>query len=172
MSASRFRLSCLSATLFALSAFPALAEPLTIDGSGISRDVHCAGDAVEIHGEGNTIKLTGECASVTVGGIEQTVDIQQAGKLDISGSGHKVTAAASGLMLHGDKSEVTATIGGGAEAVVDISGGEHVVDLALQQPTQLEVQGVSQKVTWAPVANTPEPRISISGADNKVDRKK
>lgn len=171
MQASPFRFSGLSVALFALAAFPALAEPLTIDGSGVSRDVHCAGDAVEIHGANNIIKLTGTCASVTVSGIEQTVDIQQAGKLDISGSGHKVTAAASGLMLYGDKSEVTATIGGEADAVVDISGGEHVVDLALQQATQIEVQGVSQQVTWAPVANTPEPRISISGADNKVERK-
>ena len=173
MTISPFRLSGLSATLLGLSVLPALAEPLTIDGSGLSRDVHCAGDDVEIYGANNTIKLTGTCTSVTVGGLEQSVEMEEAGKLDVSGSGHKITGTASALALYGDASTVTVTIDGAATepAVVDVSGGEHKLDLTLRKAVRLDVQGISQQVTWALGNDASEPKVSISGADNKVERK-
>lgn len=173
MPASPFRFTCLSIALLALSALPALSEPLTIDGTGISRDVHCAGNDVEIYGANNTIKLTGKCASVMVGGVQQTVDIAaHAGKLDVSGSGHKIAGAASALVLNGDNSTLVLALGGAeTEADADIAGDQHMVELTLQQPAKLDVQGLNQQVTWTLAPNTPEPKISISGADNKVERK-
>lgn len=172
MVVSPFRLLVPVLGLFVLSAAPALSEPLTVDGSGVSRDIHCAGDTVEIHGANHTIRLTGTCASVVVGGLEHTITIEQAGKLEVSGSGHKIAGAATGLVLDGDKSAVAVTLAGKeAEAAVAIAGGEHTVDLTLQGATRLEVQGVEQQVTWTLAAGTPEPKVSISGADNKVERK-
>ena len=64
--------------LLAGTATLAQAEPLNIEGIGLSRDVSCKGQDVNISGNANVIHLKGDCGAVLVYGSEHKVTLDTA----------------------------------------------------------------------------------------------
>lgn len=153
---------------------PALAEPLKIEGVGISRDIDCDGEDVGVYGAENRIALTGNCGRVVVHGADHEVTFERARDLLVSGSKLKVRGGeAASLSVEIDQNEVEATMKpaeGASE--VRISGADQKVTLTLAGPVTLGVHGADNEVVWSLAAGAPKPRISSSGAANAVKQKK
>ncbi|MCW2290035.1 hypothetical protein M2262_000085 [Pseudomonas sp. BIGb0408] len=155
--------------LLAGTATLAQAEPLNIEGIGLSRDVSCKGQDVNITGNANVIHLTGECGAVLVYGSEHKVTLDTAKSLTVSGAEHKVIAErVNALSVDTSNNQVrTAIIAGEQPAVVTVEGAEHELDLQFEGQAKLNVTGVSQQVRWS----GDEPEVQLGGIDNKVERK-
>lgn len=155
--------------LLAGTATLAQAEPLNIEGIGLSRDVSCKGQDVNISGNANVIHLTGECGAVLVYGSEHKVTLDTAKSLTVSGAEHKVVAErVNALSVDTSNNQVrTAIIAGEQPAVVTVEGAEHELDLQFEGQAKLNVTGVSQQVRWS----GDEPEVQLGGIDNKVERK-
>jgi len=159
--------ACLLSGMVASAA--ALAEPLNIEGIGLSRDVSCKGQDVNITGNANVIHLAGECGAVLVYGSEHQVTLETARSLTVSGAEHKVVAErVNALSVDTSNNQVrTAIIAGEQPAVVTVEGAEHELDLQFEGQAKLNVTGVSQQVRWS----GDEPEVQLGGIDNKVERK-
>lgn len=159
--------ACLLSGMVASAA--ALAEPLNIEGIGLSRDVSCKGQDVNITGNANVIHLTGECGAVLVYGSEHKVTLESAKSLTVSGAEIEVVAdQVNALSVDTSNNEVrTAVIAGEQPAVVTVEGAEHELDLKFDGEAKLSVIGVSQLVHWS----GDEPEVQLGGIDNKVERK-
>ncbi|SDI65403.1 Protein of unknown function [Pseudomonas flavescens] len=155
--------------LLAGTATLAQAEPLNIEGIGLSRDISCKGQDVNISGNANVIHLTGECGAVLVYGSEHKVTLDTAKSLTVSGAEHKVVAErVNALSVDTSNNQVrTAIIAGEQPAVVTVEGAEHELDLQFEGQAKLNVTGVSQQVRWS----GDEPEVQLGGIDNKVERK-
>ncbi len=155
--------------LLAGTATLAQAEPLNIEGIGLSRDVSCKGQDVNITGNANVIHLSGECGAVLVYGSEHKVTLDTAKSLTVSGAEHKVIAErVNALSVDTSNNQVrTAIIAGEQPAVVTVEGAEHELDLQFEGQAKLNVTGVSQQVRWS----GDEPEVQLGGIDNKVERK-
>lgn len=155
--------------LLAGTATLAQAEPLNIEGIGLSRDVSCKGQDVNITGNANVIHLTGECGAVLVYGSEHKVTLDTAKSLTVSGAEHKVIAErVNALSVDTSNNQVrTAITAGEQPAVVTVEGAEHELDLQFEGQAKLNVTGVSQQVRWS----GDEPEVQLGGIDNKVERK-
>ncbi|KIP96307.1 MULTISPECIES: DUF3060 domain-containing protein [Pseudomonas] len=155
--------------LLAGTATLAQAEPLNIEGIGLSRDVSCKSQDVNITGNANVIHLTGECGAVLVYGSEHKVTLDTAKSLTVSGAEHKVIAErVNALSVDTSNNQVrTAITAGEQPAVVTVEGAEHELDLQFEGQAKLNVTGVSQQVRWS----GDEPEVQLGGIDNKVERK-
>lgn len=144
------------------------AEPLNIEGIGLSRDVSCRGQDVNITGNANVIELSGDCGAVLVYGSQHKVTLDTARSLSVSGAEHEVVAKrVNALSVDTTDNQVRATVAGGEQpAVVEVTGADQVLDLQFDGPVKLDVSGSEQQVRW----RGDEPEVQMSGIDNKVER--
>lgn len=146
----------------------AQAEPLNIEGIGLTRDVSCKGQDVNISGNANVIDLKGDCGAVMIYGTENKVTLGTARSLSVSGAEHQVVAErVDALSVDTLDNQVrTAVVAGEQPASIAVAGAEHRLDLRLEGETRMEVSGIDQQVRWS----GDEPQVQLSGADNQVER--
>ncbi|MBD9398502.1 DUF3060 domain-containing protein [Pseudomonas sp. PDM11] len=146
----------------------AQAEPLNIEGIGLSRDVSCKGQDVNISGNANVIHLKGDCGAVEVSGSEHKVTLDTAKSLSVSGAEHEVVAErVNGLSVDTTDNQVRATVAGGEQpALVEVTGADQTLDLQFEGAVKLDVGGTNQQVRW----RGEEPEVQMSGIDNRVER--
>ncbi|WP_070884748.1 DUF3060 domain-containing protein [Pseudomonas sp. D1-3] len=146
----------------------AQAEPLNIEGIGLSRDVSCKGQDVNISGNANVIHLKGDCGAVMVYGSQHKVTLDTARSLSVSGAEHEVVAErVNALSVDTTENQVRTTVAGSDQAaLVEIAGADQELDLQFEGPVKLEVGGTNQQVRW----RGEEPEVQMSGIDNKVER--
>lgn len=163
--------ACASAAMLVaglLMAGAAHAQPIELDGIELSRDVPCLGKDVNISGNANKIKLTGECGAVVVYGTDHQVTLETASALEVSGMENTVSAKSVGrLLVETSKNHVrTAIQRRGERATVEVSGGEHELELKFDGPVQVSIDGIDNRLKWS----GDEPELSLSGMDHKIDR--
>ncbi|GLX15744.1 hypothetical protein Pstr01_39830 [Pseudomonas straminea] len=146
----------------------AQAEPLNIEGIGLSRDISCKGQDVNISGNANVIHLKGDCGAVEVSGSEHKVTLGTAKSLSVSGAEHEVVAErVNALSVDTLNNQVrTAVVAGEQSTPITVAGTGQKLDLRLEGETRLDVSGIEQQVRWS----SDEPQVQLSGADNKVER--
>ncbi|MBH3341380.1 DUF3060 domain-containing protein [Pseudomonas mendocina] len=146
----------------------AQAQTLELDGIGVSRDVPCNGLDVIITGNGNQFRLAGDCGQVEVGGSEQQVSFGEASSLVVTGVNNRVEAErVGGLDVSGSEHRIDSQVqGSGQPAQVALYGEGHVLDLDLSGPVQIEVNGIGQQLTW----RGDEPQIETSGVEHRIER--
>lgn len=151
-----------------LLAGAAHAQPIEIDGIELSRDVPCLGKDVNISGNANKINLTGECGVVQVYGTDHEVSLETASALEVSGIENTVSAkSVDRLTVDTSKNHVrTAMLGRGQTAIVEVSGGEHELELVFDGPAQLILDGIDNRLKWS----GDEPAMSSSGIGHRIDR--
>ncbi len=144
------------------------AEPLNIEGIGLSRDVSCKGQDVNISGNANVIHLKGDCGAVEIAGSEHKVTLDTAKSLSVSGAEHEVAAErVNALSVDTTDNQVRTTVAGGEQpALVEVTGADQVLDLQFEGLVKLDVSGSDQQVRW----RGDEPEVQMSGIDNKVER--
>jgi hypothetical protein len=71
---------------------------LTIDSSYSTRATDCTGHDVVIEGQASTIALTGTCGTVTIGGRFNTVTVEAADTIKITGNSSTVIAKTVGAI--------------------------------------------------------------------------
>ena len=146
------------------------AEPLELDGVGISRDVPCNGRDVNITGNGNHIRLTGDCGAVSVYGSQHRVTLDSAENLGVSGIDNQVVAKGhvGGLVVDTSDNRVEATIKAATPpARVQVDGAEQVLQLKLESAVEMEINGADHQLDWS----GEEPAISTSGAGHRIERR-
>lgn len=156
-------------------AAPAVAaEPLKIEGVGISREVACDGEDVGVYGAENKIELTGACGRVVVHGADHEVTLEKAKELAVSGSKNRVRGGETGgLKVDVDQNEVEATVrSAGGPAEIAVYGAQQKVRLTLAGASTLNVQGADNAVEWAVADGAPKPKISAGGAANTIRQRK
>jgi hypothetical protein len=67
---------------------------VTIDESGLTRTVDCAGQGAVINGSANKLTFTGTCASVTVNGSQNEVKVADVSEIAVNGSANTITWSA------------------------------------------------------------------------------
>jgi DUF3060 family protein len=75
---------------------PTSSEPggggtITINESGLTKTLDCAGQGVVISGSANTLTFTGTCASVSVNGSRNEISIADVGAIAVNGSFNTIT---------------------------------------------------------------------------------
>lgn len=145
------------------------AAVIELDGIGLSRDVPCNGQAVNISGNGNRIQLTGDCGAVEVYGSDHQVSLQRAAALTVSGAENSVQADTVGrLSVDTNRNRVRTAIVAGAEpAAVEVSGAEHELELRFDAPAQVSVEGADNRLLW----QGQEPQFAVGGVDQRIERK-
>ncbi len=160
---------------------PAHAEPLSVTGRGVTRDVHCNGDALQIAGFEHVLTVSGSCESITISGRSNRVDFETAGRLQVQGFQHQVHGGrASNLELSGRDSQLDMVIGAvevasaaadqGSRAEVQIQGHKQAVTLRLEALIQLRVAGADNRIEWRSAADVPDPHVRIQGLRQTVRR--
>lgn len=159
----------LAGALLALTLAPlAQAEPVSIDGVGLTRDVPCQGQDVAITGSANHIRLTGTCGAVTVYGSDHQVSLEQGGALSVSGIQNQVTAGrVERLEVDTAKNRVQAALEGRApnHAQLEVSGADHNLELVFRGPVVATLSGADNLLRWS----GSEPRIRVQGVDNRIE---
>lgn len=163
--------ACASAAMLVASllmAGVAHAQPIELDGIGLSRGVPCLGKDVNISGNANKINLTGKCGAVEVYGSDHEVSLETATSLEVSGVDNRVTANSVGrLLVDTNKNYVqTGVAGNGQAAIVEVSGAEHELDLELKGPAQITLDGIDNRLKWS----GDEPTFSTSGVGHQINR--
>ncbi|MWK59126.1 DUF3060 domain-containing protein [Pseudomonas otitidis] len=160
----------LAGALLALTlASLAQAEPVSIDGVGLTRDVPCQGQDVEITGSANHIRLTGTCGAVTVYGSDHQVSLEQGGALSVSGIQNQVTAGrVERLEVDTAKNRVQAALEGRApnHAQLEVSGADHILELVFKGPAVVNLSGADNQLRWS----GSEPLMTVQGVDNRIER--
>ena len=160
----------LASALLALTLAPlAQAEPVSIDGVGLTRDVPCQGQDVEITGSANHIRLTGTCGAVTVYGSDHQVSLEQGGALSVSGIQNQVTAGrVERLEVDTAKNRVQAALEGRApnHAQLEVSGADHNLELVFKGPAVVNLSGADNQLRWS----GSEPLMTVQGVDNRIER--
>ena len=67
---------------------------MTINESGLTKTLDCAGQGVVVSGSANKLTLTGTCASVSVNGSRNEVSIADVGDIAVNGSFNTITWSA------------------------------------------------------------------------------
>lgn len=159
--------------LTALTAAPAFAEDIVIEGVQLSRDFECSGQNVVIAGQGNTIALTGECGAVQVIGADHKVTFETAQALQVNGAsiaatGGKVGALAVDVAGNHVKATVAST---DAPAEVRIFGAEQKSELTFAGAAKVTVGGASNELVWSTDSGVKPPSISTVGVDLRIRKK-
>lgn len=147
----------------------AQADTLEIEGIGLSRDVTCHGEDVNITGNAHVIHLSGECGAVLVSGSAHKVTLETARSLQVSGAEIEVSAdRVNALSVDTSDNQVRArVIAGEQPASVTVDGADHQLNLQFEGGAQLDVSGANQQVRWS----GDEPRVNIGGIDNRVEKR-
>lgn len=151
----------------------ASAEELTVEGSGITRDIACSSNDIGIYGAKNIIKLTGKCDDIVIHGTNHQVTFEEADDVSVSGSDNKVTGGrVKDLSVDVANHEVTATLrsNDNDRAELEVSGAQNVVNVTLESDTKIEVGGVGHKINWSVASGVKDPAISIYGADHEIKK--
>nr|WP_275938581.1 DUF3060 domain-containing protein [Pectobacterium brasiliense] len=72
------------------------AAPIDLEGIGLTRDIPCNGNNVNISGNGNNIVLTGKCATISVAGSEHNITFDTATSLIVTGAEIAATGQSTG----------------------------------------------------------------------------
>lgn len=167
--------SLVAAVLFLapIAATSAFADPLNMEGMGLSRDIPCDGSDVGVYGANNTIHFTGTCKNIVVDGSGQTVTFEKAADLVVAGIKHKVTGGeVANLRLDGSETQLTATVKPAGEAgAVEVAGIKQKLQVTLAGPVTLTAQGFDHAIEWSKASGVPEPKIAASGIQTKIVRK-
>ncbi|MBD9426065.1 DUF3060 domain-containing protein [Pseudomonas sp. PDM15] len=157
------------ALLLTLTGAAQAQEAMELDGIGVSRDVSCKGRDVIITGNANEFRLDGDCGRVDVQGSEHVLRLGSAASLEVTGAENRVDVGhIGGLAVNGSGHRINAEIRGeGQSPTVAIYGAENILQLDLEGPVSIEVNGIGQQVAW----EGEEPEISTSGTDHRIERK-
>lgn len=150
-----------------VAACAAQAQTLDLHGIGVSREVPCKGLDVIVTGNGNQFRLTGDCGQVEVNGSEQQVSFGKAAGLVVTGVRNRIEAErVTSLEVSGSEHKVETEVSGdgGQAASVAIYGEGNVLDLDLSGPVLIEINGLSQQLTWS----GDEPQIETTGVDHRI----
>lgn len=165
--------ACASAAMLMASlllAGAAHAQPIELDGIGLSRDVPCAGQDVNITGNANRIHLTGDCGAVEVYGSEHEVSLESATALAVLGVGHVVEADTVGRLTvatSGNRVHTAIAAAGEQPAAVEVTGAEHELELRFTGPVQVSVDGADTRLRWS----GDDPTLSSSGSGHQIERR-
>ena len=148
----------------------AVAEALTIEGVGISRDLDCGGKDVGIYGAENAIALTGRCGLITVHGSKHRVSFEEGAALAVTGADNRVTGGgAQDVSVGTTQNTVTATLGGvNAPGTLEVSGAQNRVTLVLAGPTRFAVRGLEHAVEWKRAEAALNPEVTASGFQHVI----
>lgn len=153
-----------------LAASTVQAASLDIDGIGVSREVPCQGQDVDITGNANQIRLTGPCGRVRVHGSQHQVSLDTAAALEVSGIDNQVRAGAVAqlsVQTSGNDIQATLLAAGNTQAAVEVTGANQVLELTFTGPAKVELSGAEHRFTWA----GDEPLFEISGVDHRIERR-
>ncbi len=144
-------------------------EAMELGGIGVSRDVPCQGRDVIITGNANEFRLEGGCGQVEVQGSQHVLRLDSASSLEVSGADNRVDAERiGGLAVDGSGHRISAEVrGAGQPAAVTLHGAENILQLDLEGPASIEVNGIGQQLAW----KGDEPEIATSGTDHRIERK-
>ena len=135
----------------------AQAQTLDLHGIGVSRDVPCKGLDV----------ITGDCGQVEVNGSEQQVSFGKAAGLVVTGVKSRIEGEhVTGLEVSGSEHQIETEVRGDDQqpAQIAIYGEGNVLKLDLDGPTQIEVNGLNQQLTW----RGDEPQIETTGVEHRI----
>jgi hypothetical protein len=157
------------ALLLALAGAAQAQGAMELGGIDVARDVPCKGRDVIITGNANEFRLEGDCGRIEVQGSQHVLRLDSAASLEVSGADNRVEAERiGGLAVDGSGHRINAKVRGeGRAATVAIHGAENILQLDLEGPASIEVNGISQQLSW----EGDEPEISTSGTDHRIQRK-
>lgn len=144
-------------------------EAMELGGIGVSRDVPCKGRNVIITGNANEFRLEGGCGQVEVQGSQHVLRLDSATSLEVTGADNRVDAERiGGLAVNGSGHRINAEVRGeGQAATVAVYGAENILQLDLEGPASMEVNGIGQQLSW----EGDEPDIATSGTDHRIERR-
>ncbi|MBN3256300.1 DUF3060 domain-containing protein [Pectobacterium brasiliense] len=156
----------ISAFAFTASVY---AAPIELEGIGLTRDIPCNGNNVNISGNGNNIVLTGKCATISVAGSEHNITFDTATSLIVTGAEIAATGQSTGdLTVAAYKNTIrTHIFSEDKPAKVNVTGTEHHLDLDFKGPAVVSFNGISNHLSWGGT----EPKLSSSGANNVIKQK-
>ncbi|KFF65825.1 hypothetical protein IV99_06250 [Pectobacterium brasiliense] len=156
----------ISAFAFTASVY---AAPIELEGIGLTRDIPCNGNNVNISGNGNNIVLTGKCATISVAGSEHNITFDTATSLIVTGAEIAATGQSTGdLTVAAYKNTIRTNIfSEDKPAKVNVTGTEHHLDLDFKGPAVVSFNGISNRLSWGGT----EPKLSSSGANNVIKQK-
>ncbi|RUS01204.1 DUF3060 domain-containing protein [Pectobacterium polaris] len=156
------------ATAFAFTT-SVYAAPIELEGIGLTRDIPCNGNDVNISGNGNHIVLTGKCADISVAGSEHNITFDTATSLTVTGSEIAATGQSTAdLTVAAYKNTIrTHILAEDKPAKVNVTGTEHHLDLDFKGPAVVSFNGISNRLSWGGT----EPKLSSSGANNVIKQK-
>ncbi|MFJ5378690.1 DUF3060 domain-containing protein [Pectobacterium sp. CHL-2024] len=145
------------------------AAPIDLEGIGLTRDIPCNGNNVNISGNGNNIVLTGKCATISVAGSEHNITFDTATSLIVTGAEIAATGQSTGdLTVAAYKNTIrTHIFSEDKPAKVNVTGTEHHLDLDFKGPAVVSFNGISNRLSWGGT----EPKLSSSGANNVIKQK-
>ncbi|MBN3080684.1 DUF3060 domain-containing protein [Pectobacterium polaris] len=145
------------------------AAPIELEGIGLTRDIPCNGNDVNISGNGNNIVLTGKCSDISVAGSEHNITFDTATSLTVTGSEIAATGQSTGdLTVAAYKNTIrTHILSEDKPAKVNVTGTEHHLDLDFKGPAIVSFNGISNRLSWGGT----EPKLSSSGANNVIKQK-
>ncbi|RJL45898.1 DUF3060 domain-containing protein [Pectobacterium carotovorum] len=145
------------------------AAPIELEGIGLTRDIPCNGNNVNISGNGNNIVLTGKCATISVAGSEHNITFDTATSLIVTGAEIAATGQSAGdLTVAAYKNTIrTHIFSEDKPAKVNVTGTEHHLDLDFKGPAVVSFNGISNRLSWGGT----EPKLSSSGANNVIKQK-
>ncbi|APS31458.1 DUF3060 domain-containing protein [Pectobacterium brasiliense] len=145
------------------------AAPIELEGIGLTRDIPCNGNNVNISGNGNNIVLTGKCATISVAGSEHDITFDTATSLIVTGAEIAATGQSTGdLTVAAYKNTIRTNIfSEDKPAKVNVTGTEHHLDLDFKGPAVVSFNGISNRLSWGGT----EPKLSSSGANNVIKQK-
>ncbi|MBN3205991.1 MULTISPECIES: DUF3060 domain-containing protein [Pectobacterium] len=145
------------------------AAPIDLEGIGLTRDIPCNGNNVNISGNGNNIVLTGKCATISVAGSEHNITFDTATSLIVTGAEIAATGQSTGdLTVAAYKNTIRTNIfSEDKPAKVNVTGTEHHLDLDFKGPAVVSFNGISNRLSWGGT----EPKLSSSGANNVIKQK-
>ncbi|MEQ9844514.1 DUF3060 domain-containing protein [Pectobacterium brasiliense] len=145
------------------------AAPIELEGIGLTRDIPCNGNNINISGNGNNIVLTGKCATISVAGSEHNITFDTATSLIVTGAEIAATGQSTGdLTVAAYKNTIrTHIFSEDKPAKVNVTGTEHHLDLDFKGPAVVSFNGISNRLSWGGT----EPKLSSSGANNVIKQK-
>lgn len=148
------------------------AMPLLVQGAGSERRLRCEGQDVEIAGAGHRVTLEGRCGTVRVMGAEQTVELDSAARLEVSGARNRVSASGTlgGLVVQGQGHRISGTTPEGAPTEAEVVGEGSELRLRLGGPARLTLAGARHRVLWTAAEGVPAPQGDLSGIGHVVER--
>lgn len=152
---------------------PAAAAEIRVEGAQMSRDFACEhGQDVMISGVGHKVVLSGRCGAVNVHGADHVLSFEAARELAVSGVANMVEGGTTGgLIVETAKNQIKAAVKAAGTAKIDVSGADHMLELTLAGPAEIEVQGAKNAVAWRTEAGVKAPSVSAGGIENRISRR-